>query len=137
MAARAKFIVGGVVIIGALAWMGFVAFEEGKAYYITVDEYGARKEEFAGKPLRIAGDVDSVDRTRPEMEFILSGLETKIRVRYAGTEFVPDTFKEGARVLVEGIAAVDGIFQARHIEAKCASKYEAEYEKRSVSLPAF
>jgi hypothetical protein len=34
---------------------------------------------------------------------------------------------------VEGKVTPGGIFQASHIEAKCASKYEAEYEKRSAS----
>jgi cytochrome c-type biogenesis protein CcmE len=139
MKARMKFIAGGIVIIGALAWLGFVAFEESRAYYITVDEYGSMKEELGGKTLRLAGDVavNSIDRTRPEMEFILGGLETKIRVRYVGKEIVPDTFKDGSKALVEGTMAPDGTFRARHIEAKCTSKYEAEYEKRSVYQPAF
>ena len=39
MAARMKFILGGIVIVAALAWLGFVGFQESKAYYITVDEY--------------------------------------------------------------------------------------------------
>jgi cytochrome c-type biogenesis protein CcmE len=44
---------------------------------------------------------------------------------------IPDTFKEGSKTLVEGKVAPDGTFQARHIEAKCASKYESEYDKRT------
>jgi cytochrome c-type biogenesis protein CcmE len=135
MAARMKFIVGGMVIVAALAWLGFVGFQESKAYYITVDEYSSMKGELGGKNLRLAGEVmaGSIDRTKSQMEFVMGSSETKIRVRYIGKEIIPDTFKEGSKALVEGNAAPDGTFQARHIEAKCASKYETEYEKRSTS----
>ena len=135
MAARMKFIVGGIVIIVALSWLGFVGFQESKSYYITVDEYSAMKGEISGKTFKLAGDVlaGSIDRTKSQMEFAIGSPKTTIRVRYVGKDIIPDTFKDGSTALVEGTMAPDGVFQARHIEAKCASKYEAEYEKRSVS----
>jgi cytochrome c-type biogenesis protein CcmE len=133
MAARLKFILGGIVIIAALAWLGFVGFQESKAYYITVDEYHSLKGEIGDKTFKLAGDVvaGSIDRTKPQMEFVIGSSETTIKVRYVGSEIIPDTFTDGSKALVEGIIAPDGTFQAHHIEAKCASKYEAEYEKRS------
>ena len=67
------------------------------------------------------------------MEFVIANQDTTIRVRYVGKDIIPDTFKDGTKALVEGKAASDGVFQATHIEAKCASKYEAEYEKKSAS----
>ncbi len=135
MAAKTKFILGGLVIIAALAWLGFVGFQESKAYYITLDEYRSMSKELQGRNLKIAGDVvaGSIDRTQPQMEFLIGSPKETLRVRYVGKEVIPDTFQEGAKVLVEGSVASDGVFQARHIEAKCASKYEAEYEKRSAS----
>ena len=135
MAARMKFIIGGIVIVAALAWLGFVGFQESKAYYITVDEFGAMKESVEGKTFKLAGDVveGSIDRSKSQMEFVISSPKTRIRVRYVGNEIIPDTFKEGSKALVEGTVAPDGIFQARHVEAKCASKYEAEYDKRNAS----
>jgi cytochrome c-type biogenesis protein CcmE len=135
MAARMKFIVGGIVIVVALTWLGFVGFQESKAYYITVDEYSSMKGNLNGKTFKLAGDVltGSIDRAKPQMEFIIGSPNAKIRVRYVGKDIVPDTFKDGSKALVEGIVAPDGTFQARHIEAKCASKYEAEYDKRSTS----
>ena len=133
MAARVKFIVGGLVIIAALAWLGFVGFQESKAYYITVDEYYSLKGEIGDKTFKLAGDVvtGSIDRTKSQMEFVIGSSETTIKVRYIGSDIIPDTFTDGSTALVEGTIAPDGVFQARHIEAKCASKYEAEYAKRS------
>jgi cytochrome c-type biogenesis protein CcmE len=135
MVVRMKFIVGGAVIVAALAWLGFVGFQESKSYYITVDEFNSMRDSLQGKTVKIAGDVvpGSIDRSKPQMEFEIENRDTKIRIRYIGKEVIPDTFQDGSTTLVEGSIAPDGVFHARHIEAKCASKYEAEYEKRSTS----
>ena len=130
---KVKFLLGGVVVLGALVWLGFVGFEESKAYYITVQEYSSMNHsDLQGKTLKIAGDVvaGSIDRTRPQMEFVISQQGKSLRVRYVGKDVLPDTFKDGSKAVVEGNVAPDGVFVARHIEAKCASKYEAEYEKK-------
>jgi cytochrome c-type biogenesis protein CcmE len=127
-----KFLLGGAVVLAALAWLGFVGFEESKAYYVTVEEYSAMKSDLHEKTLKVAGDVvaGSIDRTKPQMEFVISHSGKNLKVRYVGRDVLPDTFKDGSKAVVEGNIAQDGVFQARHIEAKCASKYEAEYEKR-------
>ena len=135
MVARMKFVVGGIIIVAALCWLGFVGFEESKAYYITVDEYQAMQQSLQGKTVRLAGEVvpGSIDRTKPQMEFVIGSGDSRIRVRYIGSDIIPDTFTDDSRALVEGDIATDGVFQARHIEAKCASKYEAEYNSRTSS----
>jgi len=133
MPAKMKFILGGVVIVAALAWLGFVGFQESKAYYITVDEFAAMKGDTGGKTFKLAGDVvtGSVNRSKPQMEFVISSRDNQIKVLYVGTAIIPDTFKDGSKALVEGKPGPDGIFQATHIEAKCASKYESEYDKKT------
>jgi cytochrome c-type biogenesis protein CcmE len=133
MSAGIKILLGGIVVAAALVWLGFVGFQESKAYYITVDEYTSLKQSVDGKILKLAGEVvpGSIDRTKPQMEFVIGNQDKTIRVQYIGKDIIPDTFKDGTRALVEGKATPDGIFQASHIEAKCASKYEAEYEERS------
>jgi len=133
MSAGIKILLGGIIVAAALVWLGFVGFQESKAYYITVDEYTTLKQSVDGKTLKLAGEVvpGSIDRTKPQMEFVIGNQDKTIRVQYIGKDIIPDTFKDGTRALVEGKATPDGIFQASHIEAKCASKYEAEYEERS------
>jgi cytochrome c-type biogenesis protein CcmE len=129
---KLKFILGGVVIVAALVWLGFVGYEESKAYYITVEEFSGMQGQLEGKSVKVAGDVvdGSIDRGKTPMEFLIANGGKSLRVRYIGKDVIPDTFKDGSKAVVEGNVAADGIFQARHIEAKCASKYEAEYEKR-------
>jgi cytochrome c-type biogenesis protein CcmE len=132
MAARMKFIIGGIVIIAALVCLAFVGFQEGKAYYITVDEYSSMQDKLQGETVKLAGDVveGSIDRSKPQMEFVISSLDSSVTVRYVGKDIIPDTFKDGSKALVEGHIAPDGVFLASHIEARCASKYEAEYSNR-------
>ncbi len=131
---RVKFLVGGIVIVAALTWLGFVGYQESKAYYITVDEFHSMQGNLQGKTLKVAGDVleGTINRTKSPMEFMIGTVGGRpLRVCYVGKDVIPDTFKDGSKAVVEGTISQDGIFQARHIEAKCASKYEAEYENRS------
>jgi len=73
MIARMKLLIGGLVIAAALIWLGFVGFQESKAYYITIDEYRSMEKDLQGKTLKVAGDViaGSIDRGKPQMEFTL------------------------------------------------------------------
>jgi cytochrome c-type biogenesis protein CcmE len=130
---RLKFVLGGFVIVAALVWLGFIGYEESKAYYITVEEFSAMQGQLQGKTVKVAGDVveGSIDRASTPMEFMISNQGKSLRVRYIGKDMVPDTFMDGSKAVVEGSLAQDGVFQARRIEAKCASKYEAEYAKKS------
>jgi len=133
MAAKTKFILGSLATVVALAWLGFVGFRESKAYYLTLVEFRAMQKELEGKTVKIAGEVlaGSIDRSKSQIEFTIGEGTVSLRVRYVGKAVIPDTFKEGSKALVEGTLGQDGVFIARHIEAKCASKYEAEYEKKS------
>ncbi len=67
---KVKFVVGSLVIVIALVWLGFVGFQESKAYYITVDEFRAMQGRVQGKTLKVAGDVvdGSIDRTKSPLE---------------------------------------------------------------------
>ncbi len=131
---KIKFVVGGIVVVAALTWLGFVGFQESKSYYMTVEEYAALTD-VHGKTLKVAGDVvqGSIDRTKPQMEFVIAHSGKSLKVRYIGSDVIPDTFKDGSKAVVEGSVTPDGVLQARRIEAKCASKYEAEYDKRGKS----
>jgi cytochrome c-type biogenesis protein CcmE len=130
---RLKFVLGGLVIVGALIWLGFIGFQESKAYYITVEEFSAMQGQLGGKTVKVAGDVvpGSIDRASSPMEFLISSRGQTLKVKYVGKEVIPDTFRDESKAVVEGNLGSDGVFQARRIEAKCASKYEAEYDKKS------
>jgi cytochrome c-type biogenesis protein CcmE len=46
-----------------------------------------------------------------------------LSVSYSGTEPPPDTFKDNSQALADGSFGRDGVFHAKQLQAKCASKY--------------
>ena len=126
---QVRLTAGIVIIVAAIAYFAFAGFEEGKAYYKTIEELEAMGAEAEGKRLRVGGIVKegSIERIGREVRFELEHEGgPSMAVLYNGSQPVPDTFKDGAEALVEGHRTPDGTFEADHIQAKCASKYEAE-----------
>ena len=124
-----RIILGSVIIIAALVYFGFSGFQEGKAYYKTIEELAEMGDDAQGKRLRVAGIVadGSIQRDGTVLKFQLKQDDLVLSVRYTGNAPVPDTFKDGAEALCDGLYQDDGTFEATSIQAKCASKYEAEY----------
>src|SRR5215475_9620350 len=85
-----------VLILMMLGYLAYTGVQESKSYYVTIKE------------LHGMGD----------------GAYTKrLRVSYAGSEPPPDTFKDNSQALAEGSFGQDGVFHAKALQAKCASKY--------------
>jgi cytochrome c-type biogenesis protein CcmE len=118
-----------VIVLGAILFFVLSGFQEGKAYYRTLDELDEMGTAADGKRLRVAGRVSdgSVRRQGSRLMFQLEQEELRLDVVYTGSRPVPDTFKDGVDAVVEGYRRPDGSFEADQIQAKCASKYEAEY----------
>ena len=132
MKRQLRFAVGIGVILIAIAYFAFAGYQEGKAYYSTIDELNMMGERVDGRRMRVAGIVQpgSILRDGKDVAFTLTQDETHtLAVRYSGSQPVPDTFKDGSEAIVEGQRQSDGSFEADHIQAKCASKYEAQYGK--------
>jgi cytochrome c-type biogenesis protein CcmE len=126
---NSRILIGSVIVIGALVYFGFAGFQEGKAYYKTIEELSAMGNGAVDKRLRVGGIVSagSITREGTVLTFKLEQNELTLPVRYTGSAPVPDTFKDGAEALCDGHYKADGTFEANAIQAKCASKYEAEY----------
>ena len=121
--------IGSVIILSAIAYFGFAGFQEGKAYYKTIGELSDMGEDGYEKRIRVAGIVSdgSIQRHGETIHFEIEQDDLKLSITYTGTSPMPDTFKDGAEALCDGHYKRDGTFEATQIQAKCASKYEAEY----------
>jgi cytochrome c-type biogenesis protein CcmE len=122
-----KLMGGGLVIVTVLVWLAFSGFEESSAYYKTVDELLSMKEKSIVMRVRFAGDLvpGSVEQQGDTVFFRLIQNGKAVRVRYIGTAVLPDSFKEGTQAICEGSMSPEGLFLARKVQAKSASKYEA------------
>jgi cytochrome c-type biogenesis protein CcmE len=129
---KIKFMVGGAVILGAVGFLAFSGIEEGKAYYQTITEVKAMGARAQSVQLRVAGDVvpGSIVRREGVVEFQIHQNDDVLPVRYVGKDPLPDTLVDRAQAVVEGRCQSDGSFEATKVQAKCASKYEAQYQSK-------
>jgi cytochrome c-type biogenesis protein CcmE len=124
---RAKFGVGIGVIVVSLAFLAWMGYGESKTYYHTIAEYQALNGSARNHRMRLAGTVapGSIRHTTGRVNFVLEEQGKTLPVSYIGSDPLPDTFVDKAQALVEGRPGPDGSFIAEHVQAKCASKYEA------------
>jgi len=114
----------GVILI-ALAFLAYTGVQESKSYYVTIKELHGLGDGAYSKRLRVAGNVQpgSIRRSGTRVEFVLVENDQTLPVIYNGTEAPPDTFKDSSQALADGSFGRDGVFHAKQLQAKCASKY--------------
>src|SRR5262244_3594616 len=127
MKKQAKFGIGiGVIVVsmGFLAWLGY---GESKTYYHTIAELSTLQGDARAHRIRVGGTVEpgSIHRSQGRVDFVLNGEGKQLPVSYVGSDPLPDTFVDNSQALIEGRPGSDGRFMAEHVQAKCASKYEA------------
>ena len=133
-----KFGILMVLIVGSLVWLAVGGVSDTKTYYKTIPELQQMGNAAQGHRLRVAGDIQpgSINKKGIQVAFVLHQGAQTLNVVYAGSDPLPDTFKDNAQALADGRLGPDGIFEANKIQAKCASKYEAKPAQRGVSHDA-
>ena len=127
MKKQTKFGVGISVIVIALGFLAWFGYGESKTYYHTIAELQTLSGSARSQRMRVGGTVaaGSIHRLSGRVDFVLEGEGKALPVTYIGSDPLPDTFVDKSQALVEGRPASDGRFVAEHVQAKCASKYEA------------
>ena len=129
-----------VIIVLALGYLAYTGVQESKSYYVTIKELRGMGDSAYSKRLRVAGNVlpGSIKRSGTNVNFALAENDQVLKVVYQGTEPPPDTFKDNAQALAEGKFGRDGVFYAKQIQAKCASKYAPQQQTKPdmTSVPA-
>jgi cytochrome c-type biogenesis protein CcmE len=124
---RAKFGIGIGVIVVSMACLAWLGHGESKTYYHTLAELDTLKGSERSQRMRIGGTVQagSIHRMTGRVDFVLEGEGKTLPVSYVGSDPLPDTFVDKSQALIEGKPNAQGRFVAEHVQAKCASKYEA------------
>jgi cytochrome c-type biogenesis protein CcmE len=120
-----KFVISAVIILGGLGWLAWSGVQESKSYYVTIKELQTMGDAAYTRHLRVAGNVQpgSIKQSGTHAEFVLVEDNQTLAVSYKGSEPPPDTFKDNAQALAIGEFGRDGVFHAKELQAKCASKY--------------
>src|SRR5206468_11067415 len=119
-----------VAILLALGYLAYTGVQESKSYYVTIKELHGMGDGAYTKRCRVAGNVQpgSIRRSGTNVNFVLVENDQTLKVIYNGTEPPPGTFKDDAQALAEGKFDRDGVFYAKQIQAKCASKYAPQQQ---------
>ena len=129
MSKAIKVAVTTLVLILAFAGLLWSTLKEDTQYYKLVDEVMAEPAAWQGKRLQLHGYV--VDKSilrKPdtlEYRFQIQNNGKVVPARYTGV--VPDTFKDGSEVVLNGKLGPEGFtVDPNGVMAKCPSKYEAK-----------
>ncbi len=124
------YIIVAMLFAGGVGYLVFSGLSENSTYFLDVAEARAQDPGSLSN-IRLFGTVAGEGIASPEsgagVSFTLEDQHDRaqtLRVDYRGV--VPDTFKEGAEVIVEGDMRSDGAFSARVLMTKCPSKYQKE-----------
>jgi cytochrome c-type biogenesis protein CcmE len=121
-----RAIFSAVVVLGALIMLLYTTVSQGAQFYKHVDEVMNSPEQWYGKSMQLHGYVvDKSIEMRPnsmDYRFKIRSGDYNVIATYTG--IVPDTFKDGAEIVLTGKLGPQG-FQATDMTAKCPSKYEA------------
>jgi cytochrome c-type biogenesis protein CcmE len=148
---RVKFIIGGVLIIAAIAYLIISSTKANAQYFFTIDELNSRGQSMVGQNVRISGAVigDSIqyDPQTLSLYFTVANVPadnkqieaqgglaavlhaavtdtsgTRMQVVYQGPK--PDLLRDEAQAIMTGHISSDNVFYADELLLKCPTKYE-------------
>jgi cytochrome c-type biogenesis protein CcmE len=123
---RLKIIVVSSIVLSIIGYLTYTGTRDTMAYYLTVSELLAKGPPGENVGLRVSGEVipDSIQWNPKDLKlsFRIREGESSLQVDYQGV--VPDSFKPGREVIVEGKYTAEGLFRAATIMPTCPSKYE-------------
>lgn len=122
----------GVVLAGAVGYLAYAGAKQGWVYYVPVDQYIKDKDQQKHR-VRLMGNVAEegleIQGAQLRARFGLTANGATVPVMYKGT--IPDLFKPGAEVVVEGKMNATNTFEADVLLTKCASKYDSKHPDKT------
>jgi cytochrome c-type biogenesis protein CcmE len=160
---RAKFIIGGLLIIAAIVYLVISSTQANAQYFVTIDELETKGATISGRELRISGavigDTISYDANSMTLKFTIANVpgsnkeieaqgglakvlhaavadpkRTRLTVVYQGVK--PDLLKDEAQAIITGKLGQDGVFYANELLLKCPTKYEEAVPTQVSTAPS-
>lgn len=125
MLRKKRFLIGGIIVVLAIGYLGYMGFQGSAVYYYTASELIELGSSIYDENVRVNGQVvpGSLEQEANGLvlKFNIVDEKRSLPVVYQGV--VPDSFKSDSEVVVEGYLNSAGTFQANTIMTKCPSKY--------------
>ncbi len=121
-----SFLFAGIAILGAIVYLVVINTQASAAYDMTVTELH-NCASCTSQTVRVTGTVQAGsiirDDANERISFIVNDGKAALPVTYSGV--VPDIFKAGIQVVVEGKYSGQGAFKALTLLTKCPSKFQS------------
>ena len=146
-----KFVIGGVLILGAVVFLIWTASASSSEYFMTIDEVNTKGESVLNRNLRVSGavigetiqyDTQTLTLTfevahvpadnaalategglaQALHEAVVDPSRSRMTIVYVGPK--PDLLRNEAQAIVTGHLGEDGVFYAEELLLKCPTKYE-------------
>lgn len=150
-ASRAKFILGGLLIVAAVVYLIYTSTQASAQYFLTVEELITKGDSVVGQDVRVSGAVigDSIQYDSQNLmlsftvaavpgdnaeieaqgglakvlhEAVMDPNRPRIQVVYNNVK--PDLLRDEAQAIMTGKLGDDGVFYAEELLLKCPTKYE-------------
>jgi cytochrome c-type biogenesis protein CcmE len=140
-----KFLVGGLLMLVAIAYLIISGTTSGARYFITIDEL-VTNPDYVGKTVRMSGAVigETINYDKPtlSLDFTVANIPVEtsnlaLTLHEAVTnpaaarlpihldnEVMPDLLQNEAQAILTGKLGEDGVFYATELLLKCPSRYE-------------
>jgi len=146
-----KFVIGGMLVLGAVVFLIWSATTSTSEYFLTIEELHAKGGSIVDRNLRVSGavigesikyDAQSLtltfevahvpaDNAAIETEggladalhqAVMDPSRERMTIQYVGPK--PDLLRNEAQAIVTGHLGADGVFYADELLLKCPTKYE-------------
>jgi cytochrome c-type biogenesis protein CcmE len=121
-----SFVLAGIAVLAAVIYLVYVNTQANAVYYMTIPEL-RQCATCSLQTVRVEGVVQAGSIVRNDqahlVNFVISDGRQTLPVSYTG--IVPDIFRGGAQVVVEGHYSGQGAFQAQTLLTKCPSKFQS------------
>jgi cytochrome c-type biogenesis protein CcmE len=151
MQGRAKFLVGGALILAAVVYLIVSSTQASAEYFMTVAEMNAKGSKIIDRNIRVSGaivgDTITYDPQTLTLKFtvadvpgdnaeieaqgglaavlhaaVIDSNRARLQVVYQGPK--PDLMRNEAQAIMTGHLGADGIFYADELLLKCPTRYE-------------
>lgn len=155
---RLKFLIGGLLILGAVVYLIVSGTVGGARFFITVDELMNNQAAYAGQSVRITGAVigDTIryDAQNLIIDFTVVNIPedgspdlgialhnavnnpnaTRMRVHVEGM-VKPELLQHEAQAIMIGTLGEDGVFYATDLQTKCPSRFIESQPDQTIAEP--
>jgi cytochrome c-type biogenesis protein CcmE len=155
-----KFVIGGLLILGAVVFLIWSSTAANSEYFLTIDELNEKGESVVERNVRLSGAVlgDSIQYDAESLTLtfeiahvpgdqavvddegglaealhlaVMDPSRSRVTVEYIGP--LPDLLRHEAQAIVTGKLGADGVFHADELLLKCPTKYEEAVPEQAAS----